>query len=206
MMLKRMFSKLPKGGSILLLTGLFAASAGLRIGTSATQVMAAGGEEMQQELAMDEPAEPEKEESPPKLAEDREGYAEIARALVKREEELIDRERRVEVRIEAMNIAKVEIEERLEALKVAEANLRSTIALAQTAAEDDIARLTTVYENMKPKQAAAVFEEMDPEFAAGFLGRMRPDAAAKVLAGLTPKAAYSISAILAGRNANVPTE
>jgi hypothetical protein len=33
---------------------------------------------------------------------------------------------------------------------------------------------------------------------------MRADAAAAVLSGLDPKVAYTISAILAGRNANAP--
>jgi flagellar motility protein MotE (MotC chaperone) len=47
---------------------------------------------------------------------------------------------------------------------------------------------------------------MDPVFAAGFLGRMRSDAAAAILAGLPPELAYSISVVLAGRNASVPTE
>jgi flagellar motility protein MotE (MotC chaperone) len=94
----------------------------------------------------------------------------------------------------------------LAALEEAEAELRSLISMAETASESDIAQLTTVYENMKPKEAAAVFERMAPQFAAGFLGRMRPEAAARILAGLEPETAYGVSAILAGRNAAVPTE
>ena len=50
------------------------------------------------------------------------------------------------------------------------------------------------------------FEEMTPEFAAGFMARMRPDTAAAVMAGLEPATAYSISVVIAGRNARVPTE
>ena len=103
-------------------------------------------------------------------------------------------------------IAETEIDRKMAALEEAEANLRATLALANGAAEEDLARLTDVYANMKPKQAAALFEEMDPNFAAGFLGRMRPDAAAAILAGLTPRAAYTISVVLAGRNADVPKE
>ncbi|MEP4475030.1 MAG: hypothetical protein ABJ024_08265, partial [Lentilitoribacter sp.] len=78
------------------------------------------------------------------------------------------------------------------------------MALANTAAEDDLVRLTAVYENMKPKDASALFEQMEPGFAAGFLGRMRADAAAGILSGLSPQVAYSISVILAGRNADIP--
>ena len=80
------------------------------------------------------------------------------------------------------------------------------MATADKAAENDIGRLTAVYENMKPDQAAALFRLMEPSFAAGFLGRMRPDSAAAILAGLEPDLAYSISVVLAGRNADVPRE
>jgi flagellar motility protein MotE (MotC chaperone) len=80
------------------------------------------------------------------------------------------------------------------------------MAQSEVAAEDDLSRLTSVYENMKPKEATEVFARMAPEFAAGFLGRMRPDAAALILSGLDPDKAYSISVLLAGRNANAPVE
>jgi flagellar motility protein MotE (MotC chaperone) len=92
------------------------------------------------------------------------------------------------------------------ALKEAETSLTATMALASSAAEDDLTQLTAVYENMKPKEAAQVFAAMDPKFAAGFLGRMRTDAAAAIMAGLEPDTAYAISVLLAGRNAAAPTE
>ena len=44
--------------------------------------------------------------------------------------------------------------------------------------------MTTVYENMKPADAARIFETMDVTFAAGLLARMRPDVAAEVLTGM----------------------
>ena len=91
-------------------------------------------------------------------------------------------------------------------LKTAEEELRAVLALADGAAEGDLARLTAVYESMKPKDAIPLFEKMAPEFAAGFLGRMRPDAAGAILSGLPPDSAYSISAILAGRNATAPQD
>lgn len=119
--------------------------------------------------------------------------------LDKREADLTQRGNELEM-------AKEDIRKGLAALEAAEKSLRATMALASTAAENDLARLTAVYENMKPKEAAALFEEMDPEFAAGFLARMRPDAAAAILAGLDSEKAYSVSVVMAGRNANVPTE
>lgn len=121
-----------------------------------------------------------------------------------REARVKERELQIALRSKALAVADEEISKRLETLEQAESDLRQTLALADGAAENDLARLTAVYENMKPKDAAALFEAMEPAFAAGFLGRMRPDVAAAVMAGLTPEVAYTISVILAGRNANAP--
>ncbi|WP_299618521.1 hypothetical protein [uncultured Tateyamaria sp.] len=130
--------------------------------------------------------------------------ASLLEALRAREASVVERETDLDIRAKALDVAQIEIERRLDALEAAENRLESTLAVAQSASENDLARLTTVYENMKPKDAAALFEAMEPEFAAGFIARMRPDAAAKVMSGLNPQAAYSISVIMAGRNANAP--
>ncbi|SMX47380.1 MotE family protein [Actibacterium lipolyticum] len=107
---------------------------------------------------------------------------------------------------QTLDLAREEIGVQLAALKAAEGDLKATITLADSAAESDLARLTSVYESMKPKDAVSLFGAMAPEFAAGFLGRMRADSAAAILTGLEPETAYLISVILAGRNANAPTE
>ena len=103
-------------------------------------------------------------------------------------------------------MAETEIEEKLAALADAEASLGAMLDVAKTAASDDLAQLTAVYETMKPAEASAIFAQMDPYLAAGFLGMMRPEAAAAVMAGLEPATAYAISALIAGRHMNVPTQ
>ena len=127
-------------------------------------------------------------------------------ALQERETRLDAREVALSDRMQALRIADQEITRKLAVLEAAETELRATLEIAETAAEDDLGRLTKVYETMKPKQAAALFEQMDPRFAAGFLGRMRPEAAAEIMAGLSPEAAHMFSVVLAGRNADVPQE
>ena len=132
------------------------------------------------------------------------GTAALLTAIRDRNDVLDRREARIADRESAVELAQVAIEGRLAALVAAEEELARTLTMADSAAEEDVTRLVAVYENMKPKDAIPVFAEMDPDFAAGFLGRMRADAAAAVLSGLDPKVAYTISAILAGRNANAP--
>lgn len=118
-------------------------------------------------------------------------------ALRLRESALAEREQLLEAAVERL-------EQQINALQAAEQELSATMALADQAAEDDIARMVRVFESMKPEEAALVFTEMDPGFAAGFLGRLNPDSAAAVMAGLEPRQAYLLSTIVAGRNALVP--
>lgn len=125
-------------------------------------------------------------------------------AIREREAELDARDAAIAERSAALALADQAIEERLAKLQDAEEKLAATLHQADGAAEADIARLTEVYETMKPKTAANLFAAMDPEFAVGFLGRMRPDAAAAILSGMNPEQAYSISARLAARHADVP--
>lgn len=130
----------------------------------------------------------------------------LREALQLREERVSTREEQLEDRIQAMRVAEAEITERLAQLQAAQTSLADTISIADSAAEEDLGQLTAVYENMKPQDAAALFETMEPDFSAGFVGRMRPEVAAAIMAQLVPETAYAISAILAGRNANAPTQ
>ncbi len=121
-------------------------------------------------------------------------------ALREREARVAAAEARLAERERAIELGAAEVQRGLEQLNEAEARLRELLTIADTAAEEDVARLTAIYEAMKPAEAAALFDKMDPGFAAGFLGRMRPDAAAQILAGLPADKAYALSVVLAGRN------
>lgn len=189
----------PKGGrsALFLIAGFFLASGLLRLGSGTGSAIAREVEAMRHT----EPT----ELLAPQVCESGEGIGELLDALKMRESRVEEREAALADRMQALAVAEVGVKKNLAALVEAEQSLTATMALADTAAEDDLSRLTAVYENMKAKNAATLFEEMDPQFSAGFLGRMRPDAAAAIFAGLTPAKAYSISVILAGRNAEVPT-
>ncbi|MEP1767142.1 MAG: hypothetical protein ABJJ53_10965 [Sulfitobacter sp.] len=200
-------------GSVMVLALLLFSSASVRLMTSASSAWAQNGQlpttpdtapqesTTETEHAKESPASASSDYA---LAQDQGELSGLITALAERETQVSEREKRLEMRSRALSIADEEIEKRLKDLAETESTLRATLALADAASEKDILNLTSVYENMKPKDAATLFEEMEPNFAAGFLGRMRPDSAAQIMAGLSPQAAYSISVILAGRNANVP--
>jgi flagellar motility protein MotE (MotC chaperone) len=184
-------------GALILVALMFAASGALRLGDGLGASLARAAEGT---MAAEHPAEAGEPQSCPAPP------AELAAALSEREARLAAQEAALNDRQSALALAEATIKGRLEELKQAEADLKATLAIADGAAETDVAQLTAVYETMKPKDAAALFETMAPEFAAGFLGRMRPEAAAAVLSGMSPDAAYSISVLIAGRNTAVPRE
>ncbi len=199
-------------GSVLVIAMLLLSSATLRLATSANTALAQGSPLPTTAMPAtpshpDDAVQPEADmvqQTPRAAMAGRDEIAGLIKALTMRETLLATREKQLEMRMQALSVADAEIEKRIAALTETEAALRATLSLADEASENDLLRLTSVYESMKPKDAAALFEEMEPNFAAGFIGRMRPDVAAEVMAGLSPQVAYSISVILAGRNATVP--
>ncbi|NDW53212.1 MotE family protein [Aliiroseovarius sp. PrR006] len=130
----------------------------------------------------------------------------VLAALQEREAMLEERENKLTQRLAALSLAEDRVTAKLQELTQAEETLAATMAIAKTAAADDLSHLTTLYENMKPKQAIPLFEAMDPEFAAGFIAQMKPASAAQIMAGLDPQISYAISVVLAGRNASAPTQ
>lgn len=178
------------GRGILVLVALgCAASGALRLGFGVGEVMALVPAESDE--AADQCAAP-----PSALAE----------ALTQRESRLTERESALAERMAALGLAEKALDARLAELAEAKKSLMEVVEVADGAAEQDLVRLTAVYEAMKPAEAARLFAAMAPDFAAGFLGRMQPGSAAAVMASLDPEIAYRISALIAGRNANAPKE
>ncbi len=188
-------ARIPKTrGALTILALLLAGSGAIRFGEGVGHALAA-------DPGTSEPSTPEPAaESCPAMP------AALAKALSDREARVEAQETSLQQKRIAIDLADEALTAKLKELEEAEAKLAETLALADGAAENDLSRLTAVYEAMKPKDAALLFENMAPEFSAGFLGRMRPEAAAAVLAGMTAEKAYAISVLLAGRNVGVPKQ
>ncbi|WP_406647070.1 hypothetical protein QEZ52_00820 [Aliisedimentitalea scapharcae] len=190
-------------GTLFVLAVLLSGSAVLRLGLEAGPAIA---RELMPDTAEEKEAGAEDEMPFRSDSQVNPDFHAMLTAFREREAILEAKEIEIQDRMRALEIADQAIEQQMAALVQAEEQLRATLTLADGASENDLAKLTTVYEQMKPKDSAALFEEMDPDFAAGFLGRMKPDAAAAILAGLAPNTAYTISVVMAGKNANVPRE
>lgn len=176
-------------GGVSLIVLCFLGSAALRFGESGLAVA--------EEIA-DGAAAPATPATPPPDA--------LLAALRQREGDLDAREKTLADRAQALSVAEAKLAEQLAAFEKARGQLESTLASADKAAENDIGRMTTVYEKMKPADAAKILDKMDVTFAAGLLARMRPEIAAQVMAGMTPEAAYAVTVTVASRNSRVPTK
>lgn len=153
-------------------------------------------------LAQETLTQPSEEPNPPPEAVPDPG--DLFAALQARAADLADQERQLDARARALQETERELQDQLQRLAQAEADLAATLRLTESAAEDDLRHLTTVFEAMKPAHSAELFAQMDVEFAAGFISRLRPEIAGEVLSGLDPLVAYGISAVLAGRHARTP--
>ena len=103
------------------------------------------------------------------------GMARLVRGqfLSLREKEFVEAaEAELQIGMAALEASRTELE------KLATA-ARADLAESDGAVAADIDRLVSVYEAMKPKEAAQLFEAMPPSFAAGFLARMRAEQAAE---------------------------
>lgn len=189
-MKKRKPSRRQGRGALFVVVTLFAGSGLIRLGEGAFALARTTEAEVAPE---------------PQVCEPPAEIGTVLAALRAREERLALREAEIDDRTQAITVASGQIDQKIADLVAAEERLAATLTLADSATEDDVARLTAMYEAMKPKEAAPLFQEMAPEFAAGFLGRMRPDSAGALLAALDPKTAYTISVLLAGRNASAPS-
>jgi flagellar motility protein MotE (MotC chaperone) len=130
----------------------------------------------------------------------------LLRAIRDREAQLDAEARQLADRAQSLSIAEEKLAEQLAAFEVAQRNLEQTLAQADKAAERDIDQMKTVYEAMKPAQAAEIFQRMETSFASGIIARMRPEIAALVMAAMEPDAAYAVTLTIASRNAGVPTQ
>ncbi|MFO1104940.1 MAG: hypothetical protein U1E34_02480 [Amaricoccus sp.] len=179
----------PAIGGVGLIVACFLVSAALRLSESG--------------LALAE----EMESAAPAQSADASGDAgQLMKALRDREAQLNAEETRLADRAQTLNVAEAKLAEQLAAYEKAQKQLQDTLASADKAAEKDIDRMTTVYENMKPADAARILDRMDVNFAAGLMARMRPEIAANVLAAMNADSAYAVTLTVASRNSKVPTK
>lgn len=116
-------------------------------------------------------------------------------------ERLEKREKEISLRESSLLAIEDRLKGQLATVEDANDQLEKKINSLKTVATDDLNHLVSMYQTMKPKQAAEIFNSMDPAFAAGFLREMKSENAGLVMANMDARKSYAISIIIAGRNA-----
>ncbi len=121
--------------------------------------------------------------------------------LGQRREQLDERQRELETRENLLKAADRKLETRINELKELESKPGGAASSPEAAAEQQQAQglknLVTMYETMKPKEAARVFDKLELAVLVPVVNAMNPRKMAEILAAMSPEAASKLTVELA---------
>jgi flagellar motility protein MotE (MotC chaperone) len=123
----------------------------------------------------------------------------ILERLQARRQELEQRAREIEIRESLLKSAEKRIEGRVEEMKATEARITTATGLKS---EEDAARfkgIITMYESMKPKDAAKVFDRLEMSVLYEIASKIAPRKMSDILGLMQPEAAERLTVELARR-------
>ena len=138
-----------------------------------------------------------------KLARDPFNYTDeevdVLQQLAKRRTELDERARQLDEREALIKAAEQRMDQKMAELKALQATVQDLLKQRNTADEAQLQSLVKIYENMKPKAAAAIFEEMDMDVLLDVVSRMNERKVSPILALVSPTRAKELTYELAER-------
>ncbi|MEP0518651.1 MAG: hypothetical protein ABJO09_00560 [Hyphomicrobiales bacterium] len=121
----------------------------------------------------------------------------ILQSLRKRRTQLAEQEESLQLRENLIEAAEERLESRIEQLEALEARLKATTEAELGARKEELRGLVTMYETMKPKEAARIFDRLQMEVLLDVVNAMNPRKMAAVLAKMNPEAAQRLTSSLA---------
>lgn len=149
-----------------------------------------------------EPEQPQAEEAPEPKAPDvprefTESEREVLQSLLARREQLDDREREIGLREKLLEAAERRVEERIAELKAIEARIEASFGKQEEERKAQLQSLVSMYENMKPKDAARIFDRLDMSVLIGVVQQMKTRKMAPILAKMDSAVAQRLTVELA---------
>jgi flagellar motility protein MotE (MotC chaperone) len=123
----------------------------------------------------------------------------VLQQLAKRRAELDQRARQLDEREALVKAAEQRMDQKMAELKALQATVQDLLKQRNAADEQELQSLVKVYENMKPKAAAAIFEEMDMDILLDVISRMNERKVSPILALVSPTRAKEVTFELAQR-------
>jgi len=129
----------------------------------------------------------------------------VLESLGKRRESLQQQEGQLDLREKLLQATEERIQKRVDELKKLEERIEAAVEEKKQQEENEIAGLVTMYENMKPKDAARIFDRLSLPILMKVVRQMKPRKMADILARMSPEAAERLTVAIAS-NASVPVE
>lgn len=128
----------------------------------------------------------------------------VLRQLAKRRNELDARAKALDDREALLKATEQKIAAQAQQMQQLKAEYEQAKSARDDAAEANLRRLVTVYESMKPEEAARIFETMEGAVLLDVVTRMGERRLAPILAQMSPAKAQALTIAMANRRALVP--
>jgi flagellar motility protein MotE (MotC chaperone) len=127
------------------------------------------------------------------------GELQTLQNLGARRGQIDDRERLLDTQLQLLAAAEAKVDSKMKALNGVKAQIQALLGQADQQEQAEIDRLVTVYEKMKPANAAAVFATLDDKVRLPVAAKMKVSALSQILSQMSPADAKKLTESLAHR-------
>ena len=120
--------------------------------------------------------------------------------LARRRDELVEREKSLEMREALLKAAEKRLQQRVEELKTLEGSIKLATKKREKEQEEDLGKLVAMYQAMKPKQAAKIFEVLETDVLLDIVKIMNPRKVAAIMGEMAADSAGNLSLAIATGN------
>jgi flagellar motility protein MotE (MotC chaperone) len=117
----------------------------------------------------------------------------ILESLRSRRNELAEQEEELQLRENLIEAAEDRLENRIAQLEALEQRLQAATEAELGARKEELRGLVTMYETMKPKEAARIFDRLQMDVLIDVVNAMNPRKMASILASMNPEAAQRLT-------------
>jgi flagellar motility protein MotE (MotC chaperone) len=121
----------------------------------------------------------------------------VLESLGKRRKTLDKQEGQLDLREKLLQATEERIQKRVDELKQLEKRIEGVVDEKRKQEEGEIAALVTMYESMKPKDAARIFDRLDLPVLLKVVRQMKPRKMADILGKMSPEAAEKLTVAIA---------
>jgi flagellar motility protein MotE (MotC chaperone) len=131
------------------------------------------------------------------------GERALLHSLKGRRQELDERSRELDMRESLLKATEKRVEAKVAELKVMEARVKAAMGARDKQEADRFKSIVTMYENMKPKDAARIFDRLDLNILIDVSTAINPRKMSSILAQMAPESAERLTVELANRAGTV---